>query len=367
MKKILFIIFLLIAPSLVFADNSVGKQNNYYRAKVLEVIKEEKSISDGGAESIQQNLKLKGLEGNIKNKEIIFEGISNLDVISKNIYKAGDEVLVVESFGDNGQANYYVVDYVRTKYIYWLFFIFAASILLVGRMKGIKSLISLALTFFVIIKYIIPQILDGADPIIVTLFGSLAILVLIIYMTEGFNAKSHLASISILFSLVITIFLSWIFVELMRLTGASSEDTASLVDLGGQAVNFQGLLLAGIIIGALGVLDDVVVSQISAVEELNKSNANLSKIHIFKSAYNVGVSHISSMSNTLFLAYAGVSMPLLILFLSGQSAFTNWTQIINNEDIAVEIVRTLAGSIGLILSVPISTALAVWWFKRKID
>jgi uncharacterized membrane protein len=137
------------------------------------------------------------------------------------------------------------------------------------------------------------------------------------------------------------------------------------LSIGGQSINFQGLLLAGIIIGFLGVLDDVVISQVAAVEQLSKTDNSLNRKGLFGRAYQIGVSHVSSMANTLFLAYAGVSLPLLILFISGQSAFTGWGQIINNEMVATEIVRTLAGSIGLILAVPISTFIAAWWYGRN--
>ncbi len=159
--------------------------------------------------------------------------------------------------------------------------------------------------------------------------------------------------------------MSWFFVKVAKLTGISSEETAYLINLGvGAKINFQGLLLAGIIIGTLGVLDDVVISQVAAVEQIIKTNPKQNFKEIFKKAHEIGVSHISSMTNTLFLAYAGVSLPLLILFLSGQSAFSSWLQIINNEIIATEIIRTLAGSTGLILSIPISTFLAVWILKK---
>ena len=135
--------------------------------------------------------------------------------------------------------------------------------------------------------------------------------------------------------------------------------------IGQGAINFKGLLLAGIIIGSLGVLDDVVISQVATVEQIAAAGHYLDSWKTFKHAYKVGISHIASMSNTLFLAYAGVSLPLLILFVSGKSAFSTWGQVINNQAIATEIVRTLAGSIGLILSVPIATLVAVWWFKIK--
>ena len=138
-----------------------------------------------------------------------------------------------------------------------------------------------------------------------------------------------------------------------------------LLNIQGASIDLTGLLLAGIIIGVLGVLDDVVISQVSTVEQLKLANKHLSQKELFKKAYQVGISHIASMTNTLFLAYAGASLPLLILFGSGTSAFANWQQAINTELIATEIVRTLTGSIGLILAVPIATFIASWWYSRR--
>jgi uncharacterized membrane protein len=223
----------------------------------------------------------------------------------------------------------------------------------------------LTLTFFVIIAFIIPKILAGGSPIGITLLGSLFILFVVIYLTEGINTGSQIAVVSILFSLAVTIFISWFFVGLTKLSGFASEEMAYLVELGVFTLNFRGLLLAGIIIGTLGVLDDIVISQVTAVEEILNANKHQSRKEVFKRAFKIGVSHLSSMTNTLFLAYSGASMSLLILFVSGKSAFSEWNQVINNEAIATEIVRTLTGSIGLILAVPISTVIAVWWFKSK--
>jgi len=364
MKKIILLLFLL-APSFVFAQENNTPKDIFFKAEVIEIAEQQKTILPDKTETEQQNLILRGLEGDFKGQEINFNGIGEIDVINKNIYKAGDRVLVVASFDAEGNAAYFITDYVRTKSLWGLAIAFVLALIIVGGAKGGRSLLALALTFLVIIKYIIPRILVGANPLITTLIGSVIILLIIIYITEGFRARSHISVISILFSLIIAIFLSWLFVSLGKLTGVTSEEILFLSNIGGQVINFKGLLLAGIIIGALGVLDDVVISQVRTVEQIAKANRSLGKGEIFKHAYKVGVSHIASMTNTLFLAYAGVSLPLLVLFISGESAFLSWGQVINNEAIATEIVRTLAGSIGLVLSVPIATFVATWWYKAK--
>jgi len=369
---IIFIVFLVL-PGIALAqaedatDNNLENfpQDKIFKAEVIEILKQEKNILPDGIETEQQNLKLRGLEDEFKDKEFEFNGINEFDVIKKNIYKQGDKVIVVASFDDQGNVYYYITDYIRTKGLLWLSIIFILSFFIIGGLKGLRSVLALILTFFILIKYIIPNIIAGASPIFTTLIGSLIILLIIIYITEGFKTRSHIAVFSIFISLLITIFLSWFFVNLAKLSGLASEEMSFLINLGDEVINFKGLLLAGIIIGALGVLDDIVISQVATVEQIIKANKSQPKSEIFKKAYKVGVSHISSMTNTLFLAYAGVSLPLLILFISGESAFNSWSQIINNEAIATEIVRTLSGSIGLILSVPIATVMAVWWFKKK--
>src|SRR3989339_477214 len=301
-KKLFTILILLIFPILAFAQEP-QKTDIVFKAKILEVLKEVHKIMPDGTPTTQQNIKLKGLEGEFKDKEIIYRGVDDFDVIKKAIYKEGDTVLAIASFMNDGEVNYYIIDFVRNNNLWTLTIIFILTLLLVGGFKGGRSLLSLFITFF-------------------------------------------------------------IFIKLAHLSGVFSEEIFYLVDIGDAHINFQGLLLAGIIIGTLGVLDDVVISQIAAVEQIYLTNKHQTKKEIFKKAYKIGISHISSMTNTLFLAYAGVSLPLLILFLSGQSAFSSFEQIVNNEQIATEIVRTLAGSIGLILSVPISTTIAVWWFKK---
>lgn len=360
--KIIFLIFLLI-PIFSFADEA--KTNSVFKARVSTILEEKTGQNEKGQEVVQQNIKLTGLKDERRGKEYYFTGINDFELIKSKTYKVGDKVLLLESFDANNDPQYYILDYVRSNVIYYLSIIFIIILLLVGGIKGFRSLLSLILTFFVIFKYIIPKILLGANPLFVTLIGSILILFVIIYVTEGFKPLSHIAVLSIVISLTVSVFFSWFFVLSAKLSGIFNEEIASIANIDGVSINFQGLLLAGIIIGLLGVLDDVVIAQISTVEQIHLTNKNQSKKDVFFKAYKVGVSHISSMTNTLFLAYAGVSLPLLVLMVSGQSAFVNAFDAINNEQIGTEIVRTLAGSIGLVLSVPISTYLAVLWYKRK--
>ena len=357
--------FLFFLPVLVLAseNNENEKEDLIFKARVLEVLEQVEKESDNQEIIIQQDIKLLGLEGDFKNKEIFYYGIGDVELIGAKIYNPGDNVLVLATNLEN--PVYYVIDYVRSNKLFFIVLIFAIILFIVGKWKGLRSLISLLLTFVVIIFFIIPNIMAGLNPVLITFLGSLVILLVIIYLTEGFNLRSHVALASTFISLLLVIFISFLFISLTKLTGVFSDDVFILLNIGGQSINLKGMLLAGMIIGALGVLDDVVISQVAAVEQLSLANPSQSWTEVFKKAYQIGISHISSMTNTLFLAYAGASLPLLLLFVSPDSPFGSFEQIINNEAIATEIVRALSGSLGIILSVPLATLIASWFFVYR--
>lgn len=365
-KKIYIIIALvaLFSPFFLHADETKEEATNF-KSEVVEVIKIEEKIREDGTKFKQQDLKLLGLEGAWKNKEIVYRGISDIEVANANFYKAGDEVYVEGHTDESGQDVFYVVDFVRSGYLYILLIIFVLTVLLVGRFKGFKALVSLFLSFVVIIKFILPQILNGRDPFLVSLLGGLIILGIIIYLTEGFKKKSHIAVLSVLISLSVTLVLSIIFTKLTKLSGLAQEEAAFLIGVGNVEINFQGLLLAGFIIGAIGVLDDIIIGQIEAVEQIREANPNLSMKKVFKLAYKVGNTHLGAIVNTLFLTYAGAALPLLLLFVLNQNFGLTFHRLINTEIVSTEIVRTLVGSIGVMLSMPIATFLASFRLNNK--
>ena len=348
------VLLFLLAPVLILAQNS----DEIFKAEVIEILQEREITGEDNLKIFQQNIKLRGLEDEWQNKEIIFQGIDDYQVVKDNRYEVGDKVLVAFSPGPEGEENYYITDYIRHPSLYWFALIFVLLVALIGRWKGLRALIGLLASFFVIMKIIVPQILAGTNPLLISIFGSILILLLVIYLTEGINKKSHLAILSVTLSLIIVGVLSVIFTNISKLTGLAQEEAMFLISFGKSMINFKGLLLAGIIIGTLGVLDDAVVSQIASVEQIKKANTDLSKKQVYVKSMKIGVSHMSSMINTLFLVYAGASLPLLLLFTINEPPFLSFNQIINNEIIAIEIVRALAGSIGLILSIPIATFLA---------
>ena len=358
-KKIYIMIALaaLLFPFFSQADE-IKEETTNFKSEVIEVLQVEEKIREDGTKFKQQDLKLLGLEGAWKNKEMIYKGISDIEVANANFYKPGDKVYVEKHADEFGQDIFYVVDFVRSGYLYILFIIFILAVLLVGKSKGLKALISLFLSFVVIIKFILPQILNGRDPFLISLIGGLVILGIIIYLTEGFKRKSHIAVLSVLISLSATLILSVIFTKLTKLSGLAQEEAAFLIGVGNVEINFQGLLLAGFIIGAIGVLDDIIVGQIEAVEQIREANPNLPTKKVFQLAYKVGNTHLGAIVNTLFLTYAGAALPLLLLFVINQNSGLTFNRLINTEIVSTEIVRTLVGSIGVMLSMPIATFLA---------
>lgn len=373
MKKIIFNLILtlglslaLLSPALAqdFASPAASQDGEGLKARVLEVIAEEQKTREDGSTYRQQNLRLEALEGPRRGQEIIYYGISEIEVGNANFYRAGDRVFVDIFQDELGEETVYVVDFVRNKALYLLAFIFILAVIIVGRAKGLRALVSLALSFVVIIKFILPQILAGRDPFLISLVGGLAIMAVIIYLTEGINRKSHIAIFSVLLSLLLTLILSVIFTNLARLTGLSQEDTIFLIGIGQVEINFRGLLLAGMLIGAIGVLDDIIVGQIETVARIKEANPSLSPRRIFMLAYKVGNTHLGAIINTLFLTYAGASLSLLLLFVIHQESGLSLARALNSEAVTTEVIRTMVGSIGVMASMPIATFLAAFGIKK---
>ncbi len=332
------------------------------QAQVLKVLQERIITRNNGAKSKQQNLQLKILTGPLTGKLVKYQGISKLDVVGNNVYKAGDKVVVNYSAGLNGQNTFYIMNYIRENSLWWLLLLFIVVILLIGRSQGLKAILSLSLSFVFIIKVMIPLIIQGFNPLLVGGLGSFVILLIIVYLTNGINKKSHIALLSILISLIVTAGLAIFFSNLAHLTGTAQEEVTYLIEAG-PAINFQGLLLAAIIIGTLGILDDIVIGQVEVVTQIRSLNPRLPFKKTFTMSMKVGRAHLGAVVNTLFLAYVGMSLPLIVLIGLHQTPFLSFFQIVNSEKISTEIVRTLVGVIGLSLSVPITTWLAARYLQ----
>ncbi|MGH3897154.1 MAG: YibE/F family protein [Pseudonocardiaceae bacterium] len=270
-------------------------------------------------------------------------------------FTVGDRVVLAYTGGDPSESgSYQVQDFQRGASMLWLVALFAAAVLLLGRWRGLASLTALGFSFLVLAVYLFPAILTGADPVIVGVLAASVIMFGVLYVTHGVSARTSSAVLGTVLSLALIGVLGIAFSAATRLTGLD-DDTGNLIRVLGQGVDARGLLLAGMIIGALGVLDDVTVTQTSAVWELRRANPALGTRALYTAALRIGRDHVSSAVNTLALAYAGAALPVLLTFaLSGQ----NFGTLITAQNVAQEVVRTLVGSIGLVAAVPITTAIA---------
>ncbi|MEV8565715.1 YibE/F family protein [Streptomyces sp. NPDC051322] len=232
--------------------------------------------------------------------------------------------------------------------------VFALVVVAVGRMRGAMALVALVVSFAVLTLFILPAILHGSDPLIVAVVGASAIMLVALYTCHGLSARTSVAVIGTLVSLLLIGLLGSLFTGWASLSGNTDDSTGLIHGLYPQ-ISMSGLLLAGIIIGSLGVLDDVTVTQTSAVWELHQADPTMSARGLYRAGIRIGRDHIASVVNTLVLAYAGAALPLLLMFSIAQSSVGS---VANAELVAQEIVRTLVGSIGLVASVPVTTALA---------
>jgi uncharacterized membrane protein len=269
--------------------------------------------------------------------------------------RTGDEVWITLYVLPDDQLVAYFVDYARSRSMALLAGLFVVAILVISRWKGLRSLLAMAFSLLVIVGYIIPHILSGEDPVRVSLIGAGLLLSVTLYLTYGWNLKTHSAVLSMLIVLVITGTLAWLFVSLARITGSGDESTMFVLQIPGVRINVSGLFLGGMIIGALGVLDDLVTTQASAVFELHAANPKLGLRNLSRAAMRIGQDHVAATVNTLVLAYAGASLPMLLLFAAARS---NYAYLIDSAIVAEEIVRTLVGSLGLVMAVPIATFIA---------
>jgi uncharacterized membrane protein len=261
-----------------------------------------------------------------------------------------------------GRANrteYVVVDWVRRPALYWLVGLFLFASVAVARLKGLRAFAATAVSLLIVVTFIVPRILDGWNPMVVSLLGVGGILLLAIYFVHGVNWSTTAALAGTFVAVIATMTLGVIFTELAYLTGYGSEE-ALLISFGADQVSLKGLLLAGLLVGALGALTDITIVQASVIRELSHANPELGWAELYSHGMNVGLDHIGSLVNTLVLAYVGAALPLLVLLTLNDFSLG---RALNIELVASEVVHTLVGSIGLILAVPLTTLIAALLFR----
>ncbi len=328
-------------------------EEEWLEGTVTKII-EEKQIEVMGAEQTYQKLEIAIHKGSLSDKTIEVES-GDMSVSDLSRYKVGDALVISYNTNQQGEATYYIVDYVRRAPMLYLLLIFLATVLVVGRLRGIASIIGMALSFYFIFKLILPNISVGNNPVMVVILASLFIVPITYYTSHGFNNKTNVAIIATFISLLIGSVLVAVFAEMAKLTGYTSDEVAYLQAAKANIISVKNLLLAGMIIGILGVLDDVTVSQAGIIFQLKRTNPKLAFKELYTEGMKLGHDHVASMVNTLILVYAGASLPLLLLFIDNPKPIAD---IINYEIVAEEIIRTLIGSTTLIIAVPISAVMA---------
>ena len=325
------------------------------KAEVVEIVREEERMVPGtDTPTTVQTIRARVTEGAREGEVIEFENDFIVLTEGQRFY------LNHLAFIDGGEM-YMVRDVDRTRGIIALLCLFAGAVVLLGGMQGVRSLLSLIVSFAVIVWALFPLLLAGYSPIAVSIVLGSLILALALFLTHGVSLRSLAAWLGASLSIVITGLVAYFGTELLSLSGFFSDETVYLNLNTNGLLDFKGLLLGGIIIGVLGVLDDIAVTQVAVVAELHATDPTLTPQELFARALRVGREHVSALVNTIVLAYAGVALPLLLFFAHTQSSLLD---VLNNEIFATEIVRTIAGSIGLIATVPIATALAVFFAQR---
>lgn len=277
--------------------------------------------------------------------------------------KEGDKVVLLIEELEGGNIEVNISDYSRDTYIYFLVVLFLVVLLVIGRFNGFKTIITLGITMIAIFKILLPLILKGYSPIPITVFISALITILSLIIISGVNKKSLSAILGTVSGVVIAGSIAFFIGTQVKLTGLSSEEAMMLLYIPQNInFNFKDLLFSGILLGALGAVMDVSMSIASSIDEINKANYNLSRKNLFLSGMNVGKDIMGTMSNTLILAYTGSSVPLILLFMAYD---TSLIKIMNLDIVATEIIRSLAGSIGLVLTIPITAAISSFLLKNN--
>jgi uncharacterized membrane protein len=354
---VVLVLSLLTRPAVtIFSAAAPGSQaTETFQGRVLEILSEERvAPSAGGGEAITQRLSVEITRGERQGHVLEVEHGGILIMAESRRVEPGDRVLVGVTSDVTGE-RYYIADFVRTPQLGLIVLLFAVATLLVGRQVGLRSLLSMGYSALMILLFILPRLGAGRDPVSVCVVGSLLAMVPALYLTYGWGAKTHSAVTGLAISLLATWAMAAAFVDWGRLTGFSTDEAAYLVALSPTPIDLRGLVLGGIIIGTLGVLDDVCVGQASATFELKRVNPSLGWRPLFRHGMTIGRDHIASMVNTLMMAYVGAALPLLLLAVNANASLF---ESLNRELLAEEIIRTLAGSLGLILAVPITSAIA---------
>jgi uncharacterized membrane protein len=336
-----------------FEDNESDKFSPV-KAEVIEITSSEEP----------QEVNLSILEGKFSGKNIILKNEIILSCEEPLVLKKGDKVLVCLKENESGElAGGYIVEFVREKYLLYLSIAFVFFLIIIGGFKGIKSIITLLITGAAIIKILLPGILKGQNPTTLSIGIAIGITIITLVILNGFSKKSFVAIIGTAGGVIVAGFISSLVIRIANISGLSEESNFMLGKISQSThLDFKGLLFSAIILGALGAVMDVSMSIASALHEIKENNPQVTSKEIIQCGMNIGKDIMGTMANTLILAYAGSSLNLLLLYMTYDVSFV---QFINKQEISTEILRALAGSIGLIFTIPITIMAAVLLKKDK--
>lgn len=348
----------VVGGSVVHAQSqetlTVSGSDERIKVEVTTILKTTQDVIEGQDITLTiQDIEAVIVQGPRKGEQVFFSN-------DYAVMDVGDKVFLDTTTLDTGEVLYAVSDFERRPVLMIFFVLFVVLVIGFGRMQGIRSLVSLGVSIIAIFFVLIPLLIRGYNPVITATLISAIILFIAIFFTHGFNRKSTIAFSGTVITVIITGILAYIAIQLGNITGLAAHESVYLNYSTQGSLDFAGLFLASIMIGMLGVLDDISITQVAVVRELYAVAGHMSAQEIFDSAIRVGKEHVGALVNTLVLAYVGVALPAVMYFsLSTMSA----GEIINREIFAGEIMRTILGSIGLILTVPITTWLAVLFLK----
>lgn len=349
------LIFILTQYNIVLAKEQ-GISSQYAKAKVIEIIKENNKNTLGDIITGCQEYKVQVLSGSFKGKVLSVHHQASSNPIYNLWVNKGDEIILILNYKGTTLTNVQVESYLRDKYIFYLILLFLLILLFIGKKSGLKSIITLILTVLIISTIMLPLILKGLNPIKVTLVSCIIITILTLVIIGGISRKTLSAIIGTSGGLYVSTQIALLFGNLTKISGLCEEEAQSLIyNTSNCSIDFQGILFAGIIIGALGAIMDVSMSIASSLEEIRTVGRNLTIINLIRSGMNIGRDIMGTMSNTLILAYTGASLHLLLYLMVINPPFVKFT---NMEFLAIEFIRALSGSIGLILAIPITTFVA---------
>jgi uncharacterized membrane protein len=372
MKKDLFKIkFAWLAILLLFGMPVLAEelpQPQYARAKVLKVETYEHALSaDSQMKEISQEVKLEIISGKFKGKVITIEHMASSLMGGEMILKPNDKVILFvdenpsPAESPDGSPLFNVADYVRDAPVYWLVFFYALLLVVIGGIKGVRSLVSLIITIFLIFFVLFPFTLWGYNPLLVSIIIAGAVSLIVFTIIGGMSVKSLSGALGTLIGVTIAGIFAFLVGNMAHLTGMSSEESKILLYSMNYKIDFRGLLFASILLGALGAVMDIGMSIASAISEVRKVHPKANFQNLFKAGMNVGRDIMGTMSNTLILAYTGSALPLLLLLIANKMPVS---KIMNLEIIVSEVIRALAGSIGLVLCIPITALISALMYSN---